>query len=350
MRRASLLFVLGAAAAGCGSSSSSGPSAPAATGRLYVTVESVPEVSVIDASNGSVTGHVPVDAGPAILIATPDGSKLYSANWKANTISAVDVATLRATPIAVDSRPYVISMSADGKTVYAGLNSNKIAVIDTATDTVSRSITMSQLPASVTVSPDGATLYVAFLDNTLEAIKASDGSTVHAPISVGLSPAWIALSPDGSKVYTLNFLGGTVSVIDTTSWQLLATVQVGSSAFPIVGAVSPDGSQLVVTDFGTGGATVIDTHSNQVVRTLKTDGRPVGVSFSADGKRTYVSDFGAASMSIPLDPTALLTGDLSTAAGPGPGQVDVFDSNTGAAVGTPIVTGAGPTSVVALAH
>jgi YVTN family beta-propeller protein len=168
------------------------------------------------------------------------------------------------------------------------------------------------------VSPDGSRLYVAEIDQSnpvnflasgsVEAIWAWTGAVIHPPVTVGVAPAWIAMSPDGSKVYALNFLGDSVSVIDVATWAVSATVPVGSG---------------------------------------KTSGRPVGVGVSADGTRGFVTVFGPDSLSKAPDPTTLETGDLGSAMGKQPGTVMVIDPATGAAVGDPIPVGAaGPTSVV----
>jgi YVTN family beta-propeller protein len=350
------VLLLGGAvcAAGCGGSTSASP--PGADGggssgtKAYVTVYGLDEVAVIDTSSRAVVDHIPLGAGrgPAILLKTPDGKKLYAAGWKDNTITSVDVATRAVTAIPLGSRPWVEAMSPQGDVVYAGLDAMTIAVISTATDTVTRMIdTGGLLPESIIVSPDGATLYVAagLLAGTVQAFSASTGAMVHAPIGVGTTPAWISISADGSKVYTLNFISSDVSVVDTQAWSVSSTIAVGNGSEPIIGAASPSGP-LLVTNFGAANVVVVDPATGKVTHTLAVDGRPVGVDVSSDGTRAYVTDFGHASLAIAPDPTALTSGDLSSAIGPGPGEVVVLDPTTGAAVGDPIEVGAGPTSVV----
>jgi YVTN family beta-propeller protein len=349
-----------ALALSCGSSSQSAgdppDAAPAPT--LYVTVYGTDEIVVIDATSRAVVDHIPLGSGkgPAILLKTPDGKKLYAANWKDNSLSAIDVATHTVTPIALDSRPWVEAMSPMGDNVYVGLNSNKIGVISTASDTMTATVdTGGLLPESIIVSPDGSLLYVAAIDQSnpvnflspgsVEAIWAWTGTVVHAPLKVGVAPAWITIAPDGSKVYALNFLGGSVSVIDEASWTVSDTVSLSSGGDPIIGASTA--TSLLVTNFGAASVSVVDTTSNKVTHTLTTKGRPVGVDVSADGSRAYVTVFGPDSLSKSPDPTVLETGDLSSAIGTQPGTVVVVDPATGLAVGDPIsVGGAGPTSVV----
>ena len=351
------------AACGGGTGSAGGTTSPppdaGPSSKIFVTVYGTDEIAVIDATSRAVVDHIPLGSGkgPAILLKTPDGKKLYAANWKDNSLSAIDVATHTVTPIALDSRPWVEAMSPMGDNVYVGLNSNKIGVIDTMSDTMTSTLdTGGLLPESIIVSPDGSRLYVATVDQSnianflgngsVEAIWAWTGAIVHPAVSVGVAPAWITMSPDGSKVFALNFLGASVSVIDATAWTVSATVPVGGGSDPIIGAVTSTGS-LLVTNFGTASVSIVDTTSGTITHTLKTSGRPVGVDVSADGTRGYVTVFGPDSLSVAPNPLTLQSGDLTSAIGTQPGSVVVLDTATGLAVGAPISVGAaGPTSVV----
>ena len=350
--------LLGALDCGGGTSKTGSPAATSPSGKIYVTVYGTDQVEVFDATTHAALPAIALGSGrgPAILLKTPDGKKLYSANWKDNTISAIDLSTSGVTTIQLDSRPWVVAMSPAGDVVYAGLNSNKIAVISTTTDAIARNIdTGGLLPESIIVSPDGATLYVAIVDQnsigsllggTIEAISSSTGAIVHPALTVGMTPAWITISADGATVFTLNFLSNDVSVVDTAMWKLSNTIPVGSNAEPIIGAVAP-GGPLVVTNFGSANVAIVDPATGAVVHTFPTSGRPVGIDFSADGAHGYVTDFGANSLTVPLDPLDIESGDLTSAIGTGPGEIVEFDPSTGAVTGAPITTmGAGPTSIV----
>src|SRR5215471_17546506 len=71
-------------------------------------------------------------------------------------------------------------------------------------------------------------------------------NTVAATIPVGSAPTGVAVTPDGSRVYVTNFNDNTVSVIATASNMVTAVITVGDSPFGV--AVSPDGSTVYVTD------------------------------------------------------------------------------------------------------
>ncbi len=335
-----------AAAADGGGDAGAAPSA-----RVYVSVAADNQVAVIDEQRQKLLKKVDVGMGPAILLATPDQKKLYTANWADNSVSAIVVDTLAVKNIKVSSRPYVIATDPAGKYLYAGLQANQIDVIDIATDKIARSITTPDQPASIIVSPDGKTLYVATfsvlggLGGTVRAISADKGAVTHASIAVGSVPAWISMSPDGDKVFTLNFLSDDISVVDTAAWKVTATVSTGAGSQAIIGNVTPDGKTLYVTNHGTHELMAIDVKTNKVAQTIPLPGRPVGVSFNSDGSRVYVADFGPQSLNYPADTNYLLTGKLTPH---GNGQLDVFDTKTGKRIGKALMLGPGPTSVVVL--
>jgi YVTN family beta-propeller protein len=315
---------------------------------VYVTSTGADEVNIVDEATRSVTGHIPVGQFPAIILATPDHTKLYTANWGDDTLSAVSVATQKVTSIPLKGKPWVEAMSPDGKTVYAGLGSNEIAVISVESDTVVRSIPFDTLPASVIVSPDSETLYVAKLsDNSLEAISTT-GDVQHESLTVGTAPAWITLSPDGGTVYTLNFVSGDVSVVDTTAWKVVATIPLGSDSAGIVGNVSPDGRVLCIADYGTVDLSAVDTSTNTATWKLPTKGRPVGIGFSPDGTRGFAGDYGEDSLAVTANDLIMALASMQNLRATSPGALTVFDPATGEKMGEPITVSPGPSSIVVL--
>ena len=108
---------------------------------------------------------------------------------------------------------------------------------------------------------------------------------VPATIAVGYEPVGVAVSPDGSQVYVTNQCAsssncnnGTVSVIDTATNAVTATIPVGNA--PLGVAVSPDGSQVYVTNqcasssCPNGTVSVIDTTTDSVVTTITVGALP----------------------------------------------------------------------------
>ena len=87
---------------------------------------------------------------------------------------------------------------------------------------------------------------------------------------MGKAPRQIVLSPDGSLAYVTNDDTNNVSVIDTATNTVVATVPVGK--IPVGVGISPDGS-LVYAANSNGTVSVIDTTTDTVVDTISTDSK-----------------------------------------------------------------------------
>jgi YVTN family beta-propeller protein len=99
-------------------------------------------------------------------------------------------------------------------------------------------------------------------------------------------PRGVAVTPDGNHVYVTNAASDTVSVIDTATKKVVATVPVGENPFSV--AVTSDGKHAYVTN-----VSVIDTASNTVAVTVPVGSHPVGVGIVPPGV-PYGGDHGRA--------------------------------------------------------
>ena len=82
--------------------------------------------------------------------------------------------------------------------------------------------------------------------------------------------------------YVANSDSNTVSVIDTATNKVVATVGVGVNPSGV--AVTPDGTHAYVANNGSNNVSVIDTASNTVVATVPVGVGPDGVAVTPDGK------------------------------------------------------------------
>ena len=110
---------------------------------------------------------------------------------------------------------------------------------------------------------------------------------VTATVDIGSSPYGVAVNPAGTKVYITNPGSNNVSVIDTATNIVTATVNVGASPFGV--AVNPEGTKIYVANQGSGTVSVIDTATNKVAATVPVGSSPEGVVVSSDGKTVYVT-------------------------------------------------------------
>ena len=121
-------------------------------------------------------------------------------------------------------------------------------------------------------------------ENTVSVINTTT-DTIVATVNVGSNPVEIAVSPDGSKVYVANYYGSTVSVIETASNTVTATFDVGDNPNGI--AVSPDGKKIYIINILN--MSVIDTATNTVIDTIgNVVSIPQGITINKNGTKIYL--------------------------------------------------------------
>jgi YVTN family beta-propeller protein len=137
--------------------------------------------------------------------------------------------------------------------------------------------------------------------NTVSVIDTTT-DTVIATIPVGQTPFGVAVSPDGRQVYVTNVFSNTVSVIDTATSTVSATIPVGlpppnpfcnPTCADMAVAVSPDSSKIYVNKTFSNSSTVsvIGAATNTVSATIPV-GPALGVAVAPDGSKVYVAGAG----------------------------------------------------------
>jgi YVTN family beta-propeller protein len=215
------------------------------------------EVLVDVVANTVIGSRIAVGIAPEGVAVTPDGSKVYVVNSGDETVSVIDTATNTVTgsPIRVGPIPAGVaitpSLRQDGdgergdkhegrprasKVFVANNFVDTVSVIDTATNTVTATITVGSGPGGVAVVPSlrqdrdeerkdeqggkaqaGKVYVFNSNDNTVSVIDAANNTVIGSPIPVGNFPIGVAVTPDGSKVFVANFRDNTASVIATAT-------------------------------------------------------------------------------------------------------------------------------------
>lgn len=176
----------------------------------------------------------------------------------------------------------------------------------------------------------------AYVANTTDhVVSVIDTATdaVLATIPVGNSPARVAVTRDGARAYVTNTGSDTVSVIDTLTNTVVATVAVAEA--PSALAVTPDGAEVYVLA-SAGVLQVIDTAligtASEPVIAMISFGPPdafeMSIAILPDGTRAYA----VVSGSLQVIDTATLTVQSSLYVGSSPSQLALSPDGTRAYV------------------
>jgi len=171
-----------------------------------------------------------------------------------------------------------------GKRSYLRKSARPVILVLILFGVLCSSVSLTALPAAA-----ASEAYVAnWGDNTVSVINTKT-NTVVATIPVGSRPSGLAITPNGKFAYVANQYSNTVSVINTETNTVVATIPVGS--FPLGVAITPDGDFAYVANSIDYTVSVIDTKKNTVVGTI-TGGLsfPASVAITPDGDFTYVAN------------------------------------------------------------
>jgi YVTN family beta-propeller protein len=130
--------------------------------------------------------------------------------------------------------------------------------------------------------------YVANLGADSVSVIDTPSSRVVATVAAGAQPDGVAASPDGRRVYVASFADNTVAIIDTATNTVTGNVPVGNG--PVGLAASADGGRLYVANRGDNTVSVVDTASNAVVAVVAVGAGPDAVAVTPDGGAVYVTN------------------------------------------------------------
>jgi YVTN family beta-propeller protein len=138
--------------------------------------------------------------------------------------------------------------------------------------------------------------YVANAGSNSVSVINTATNTVMATVPVGANPVNIAVAPSGAAAYVTNAASNSVAVINTTTNTVTATIHVGAN--PVNIAVTPNGASAYVTNAGSNSVSVINTATNAVVATIPVALNPVNGAITPDGTRLYVTNAGSSTVSV----------------------------------------------------
>ncbi|WP_421825732.1 putative Ig domain-containing protein [Larkinella sp.] len=334
------------------------------------TIDSFTALNTTSSAQTATITVTPLGQGPTLAYIINNNHPDYD-DRVPSYLSIINTATNTVLPttIPLGSYPWRICVTPDGTRVYvANYLSANVTVIDAVTQTVLTTIEGIDFPSALNVTPDGTRVFVgSFNSSTVQVIDVATNK-VTATIPVEGSPnGGIVMSPDGKRVYVTMqnpenpSYPYSVAVIDVATQKVITTIPVNGGAAAI--CITPDGTRLYTSTISTNKVTVINTATNTVSATIETVqyGLQFSICASLDGQRVYVStnpkrvtviDVATNTVSgkidfEPFSPAGLgITPDGSKiyAMEPSQDRVSVIDVATNTVLPNPIPVGNNPTA------
>lgn len=171
---------------------------------------------------------------------------------------------------------------------------NQVSVINTDTNTVTATITSPTFTfggGMVATNSNTPYVFVTTVESDKVSVIDASANTVLTTIPVGIGAGFgIAITPDGQSVYVSNRVDFTVSVINTSTLSVKATINLQDAPSGI--AITSDGKSALVTGQGdtSGSVSVIDTTTNTVTRVIPNVGSNLsGIAITPDDQFAYVA-------------------------------------------------------------
>jgi YVTN family beta-propeller protein len=254
----------------------------AADGYVFVPNRGSADVAVIDTRTDRLVMRLPVGRVPHQVVVSDVAGKLIASNTADDTISMVDLSTLRTRTLELDDEPEHMALAPDGLLLAIGnLAAGTVSLVSLEQERELARVSGLFDPHNLTFSPDGALLYVANLGASHVSVVDVASARVIDEIPVGRPAAMAAAegigaefqgiinvtsTPDGRLGFAAHGESNELAVIDLRTRELKKSVALGELPWRAYGTA--DGRFMLVPNNGDRTLSVIATAALEVVATL----------------------------------------------------------------------------------
>ena len=237
-------------------------------------------IGVIDVAQRKLTKKISAGSDPEEFVLSKDGTHIYVSNEDIKTASVINIASGKVEHIIpVGREPEGVGVTPDGKQFYVTCETGgDVFAIDTTSFKVVGHFTVPVRPRSIDFL---ATAAVGFIPseskgqlNIIDTATPKLLKTIDLP--PGSRPMKVKVSLDGRVVYVTDGRAGTVSVVDTQSYAVSATIKVGTRPWGV--ALSPDGKYLFTANGPSNDVSVVDLATNKEISRVKAGEGPWGLA------------------------------------------------------------------------
>jgi YVTN family beta-propeller protein len=257
-------------------------------------------LTIADPKDLHIVATIPTGAAPHEVAVSPDGKLAMVSTFQGGTLSLIDLKEqkeLDRYKFSFPARPNSLAF-VDGKFYFTAEDADSIGRYDPATKTVDAMIGLGQLTSHVLLySPANKTFIVTsrnsnsvtFIDIVnIEYRGNSRPNWKVTPMPSGITfNEAMDLSPDGKELWTSEFRGAKVSVLDVATKTVKTTFEVPDLHSDRL-KFTPDGKRVLLSDLENGELRVLDAATHKELQKLKLGKGLEGVNITPDGSTAYV--------------------------------------------------------------
>lgn len=168
---------------------------------------------------------------------------------------------------------------------------NSIKVINTATNTVEKSIDLKgdvRVMGIVALPAPDKVAVVDFVGNNLLVVNVANDSIEKQIATQQKESHLLVLHPKKEIAYVTNIASGSISVIDLERDEVIKIIAVGVGRKGL--DITPDGTELWVSNTNIDVVKVIDTNTYEVIKTIGTGEEPLKLKFTNNGKQCLLTN------------------------------------------------------------
>lgn len=296
----------------------------ALTGTLAVVNRRDGTVSLIDLASKEITATIAVGEGPHEVAISPNGAWAVVSNYGPSgapgaTLSLIDIAagSVEATiPLGKHRSPHGLAWSKDGSKILVTVESDSaLLVVERAGGAIDGGIRLGQqAPDLVALSPDGTRAYVSALGaSTVIAVDLAAGK-VAGTATVARSADGVALRPGSDELWVASQSSDKITVLSAADLSTRATIS--SEGYPLRVRFTPDGKTAIVNFAKSSELKFFDADSRKEIAVMpmrvskaamkgsktaegyETHTVPLGLAISPDGNYAFVTNGGADAVTI----------------------------------------------------
>lgn len=227
-----------------------------AGGKLYVADQTKNRLLIVDPQKREFAGQIdfPPGSGPKDVASQLDGTFLYVSECASNKVAVVELATQKVLMrTMVPAGPTRIKLTPNGYTLLVlNVPAGKVSFISTLNQKLMAVAAVGHMPSDVAISPDSKTAYVSNrLSNSISILDITQKRVIKS-LETGEGPTGIALTKDGSRLFVANAKENSIGVFDLTTMTKVKDVSLPIDVeFPSDIMLLPDGRHMLVTSAAT---------------------------------------------------------------------------------------------------